>query len=337
MRAARGNRASRARPKTSTSVDAGRRGPQDRWMIPRAAAAALALSAALSVTGTHFRVDGHQTFLLFVSYFDAMRRGDAAPDGLDADFAFFRGKVDGVRVFANWLAYGCPPKPATDTLFDLAGIDERRWPSLQRVLDKASEYGLVVDVTFDRDSVHRPGGMSQAAYVRALADVTRRLKGRYANVYFDLQNEWDNRGAHAITEPELREAAAAVHREDPGRLVTASGAFVKDAGLDFAAIHDPRDRHWFEQAHYRDALVPGVATHFQEPKSFSAFCPGQDKDDTPGRHAAAAANARKAGAAGWTFHTRTSFRMDKTYKGGASRYVDLASAAEKAELSRLRR
>jgi hypothetical protein len=305
-------------------------------MVARVAAAALVLSTALSVSGTHFLLNGRPKFLVFISYFDAMRRADAAPNGLDADFAFFRGKVDGVRVFANWLAYGCPPKPATDTLFDLSGVDESRWPSLQRVLDTATEYGLLVDVTFDRDSVHRPGGMSQPSYVRALADVTRRLKGAYPNVYFDLQNEWDNRGAHAITEAELREAAAAVHREDPGRLITASGAFVKDAGLNFAAIHDPRDAHWFEEPHYRDALVAGVATLFQEPKSFSTFCPGQDKDDTPGRHAAAAANARKAGAAGWTFHTRTSFRMDKAYKGGASRYVDLASAAEKAELSRLR-
>jgi hypothetical protein len=306
-------------------------------MVPRIAAVVFAASTALSISGTHFLVDHQQKFLIFVSYFDAMRRADAAPDGLDADLAFFRGKVDGIRVFANWLAYGCPPKPATDTLFDLAGVDERRWPSLQRVLDKATEFGLLVDVTFDRDSVHRQGGMSQAAYVRALADVTRRLKAKYPNVYFDLQNEWDNRGSHAVTEPELREAAAAVHREDPSRLITASGAFVKDAGLSFAAIHDPRDARWFQQAHYREARVPGVATLFQEPKSFSAFCPGQDKDDTPGRHAAAAANARRAGGAGWTFHTRTSFRMDTAYRGGKSRYVDLASAAEKAELSRLRR
>jgi hypothetical protein len=306
-------------------------------MVIRVAAAAIAFATALSVSGTHFRVGDHAKFLLFISYFDAMRRADAAPDGLDADFAFFRGKVDGIRVFANWLAYGCPPRPATDTLFDLSGVDERRWPSLQRVLDKAAAYGLLVDVTFDRDSVHRRGGMGQQAYVRALADGTRRLKGAYPHVFFDLQNEWDNRGAHAMTEAELREAAAAVHREDPDRLITASGTFVKDAGLDFAAIHDPRDAHWFEEAHYREALVPGTATLFQEPKSFSAFCPGQDKDATPGRHAAAAANARRAGGGGWTFHTRTSFRMDRAYKGGASRYVDLASAAEKAELSRLRR
>ena len=290
----------------------------------------------LKVDGTHFTVNGRPTFLVFISYYDAMRRADAGPDGLDADFAFFRGKVDGIRVFANWLAYGCPVKPATDTLFDLEGIDEQRWPSLQRVLDKASEYGLLVDVTFDRDSVHRQGGMSQAAYVHALVDVTRRLKGRYPNVYFDLQNEWDNKAAHAITESELRELAAAVRKEDPDRLTTASGAFPKGAGLSFAAIHDPRDAHWFEEAHYRDALVPGVATHFQEPKSFSTFCPGQDKDDTPGRHAEAAANARKAGAAGWTFHTRTTFRMDKGYRGGKSRFVDLASPQEKAEIDRLR-
>jgi len=292
---------------------------------------------ALKVAGTHFTVDGRPRFVLFISYFDAMRRADAVPDGLDADFAFFRGKVDGIRVFANWLAYGCPAKPATDTLFDLVGVDEARWPSFLRVLDKAAGYGLLVDATFDRDAVHRRGGMSQAAYVRALVDVTRRLAGRYPNLYFDLQNEWDNRGAHAITAPELRELAAAVHQADPARVITASGAFVANAGLDFAAIHDPRDAHWFETAHYREALVPGVATHFQEPTSFSAFCPGQDKDDTPGRHAAAAANARRAGAAAWTFHTRTTFRMDGAFRNGKSRFVDLASAAEKAELARLRR
>jgi hypothetical protein len=295
---------------------------------------------SLGISGDHFVVDGQPKFLLFVSYYDAMRRGDAGADALDADFAFFRDTVDGVRMFVNWLAYDCAPAPdrdeATDTLFALDGLSEARWPSFQRVLAKASDYGLLVDVTFDRDAVHRHGGMSQAAYVRALVEVTRRLKGQYPNVYFDLQNEWDNKAAHAITEPELREAIAAVRQEDGSRLLTASGAFPSGAGLDFAAIHDPRDRHWFEQDHYRAHLVPGVPTHFQEPMSFSAFCPGQDKDNTPGRHVIAAASARKAGGAAWTFHTRTSFKMDGGYNGGASRFVDLASAAEKAELRGLR-
>ena len=291
----------------------------------------------LGVEGTHFTVNGRPTFLLFVSYFDAMRRADAGADGLDADLAFFRGKVDGIRIFANWLAYGCPATRAADTLFDLNGIDEQRWPSLVRVLDKASDSGLLVDLTFDRDAVRVAGGMSQAAYVRAVAAVTQRLKGRYANVYFDLQNEWDNKGAHAITATELRQVAAAVHREDSSRLITASGRFLADAGLDFAAVHDPRDAHWFAEPHYRAALAPGVATLFQEPMPFSAFCPGQDKDDAPGRHVEAAGNARAAGAAGWTFHTRTTFKMDRGFKDGRSRFVDLASAAEKTELSGLRR
>lgn len=293
---------------------------------------------SLDVSGERFTVNGHPRFLLFVSYYDAMRRADAGANGLDDDFAFFRDAVDGIRIFVNWLDYDCPPDrdEATDTLFDLNGVAEARWPAFQRVLDKASDYGLLVDVTFDRDAVHRQGGMRQAAYVRALADVARRLKGRYPNVYFDLQNEWDNKAAHAITEPELREAIAAVQKEDGRRLLTVSGRFPSGTGLSFAAIHDPRDGHWFEADHYRDRLVRGVPTHFQEPMPFSAFCPDQDHDSTPGHHAAAAANARKAGAAAWTFHTRTTFRMDAGYKGGASRFVDLASAAEKAELKRLR-
>lgn len=295
---------------------------------------------SLAVSGDHFTVDGRAKFLLFISYFDAMRRSDAGADGLDADFAFFRDRVDGIRILVNWLAYDCVPAPdrdeALDTLFDLNGVSDTRWQSFARVLDKASEYGLLVDVTFDRDAVHKEGGMTQAAFVRALVDVTQRLKGRFPNVYFDLQNEWDNKGAHAITEPELREAIAAVRTADPNRLLTVSGAFPAGAGLSFAAIHEPRDRHWFEEDHYRRELVPGVPTHFQEPMPYSAFCPGQNKDDTPGRHVAAAANARLAGGAAWTFHTRTSFKMDAGYKSGASRYVDLASTAEKAELTQLR-
>jgi hypothetical protein len=319
-------------------------GKEER-MVKRATACGFALSLALllflqpgraqtarvlGVEGDHFNVNGTPKFLIFVSYFDAMRRGDTT-SGLDADLGFFRDAlVDGVRIFANWLAYDCVAPPdrdeATDTLFDLNGNVDARWASFKRVLDKAAAYNLLVDVTFDRDSVYVAGGMSQAAFKSALVEVTHRLKNGYPHVYFDLQNEWP---IHSTTANDIREVSAAVNAEDSTRIMTASDQFLTGAGLDFAAIHD-RATGWYEETRIASLLSPGIPSHFQEPMPFSAYCPGQLLDNTPGRHSSAARATRHAGAAAWTFHTRTSFVL------GGSRFVDLASTAEKAEINALR-
>ncbi len=56
-----------------------------------------------AISGSQFTVNGTPMFLLFLSYFDAMRRsndGDRNAGGLDTDFQYIKSQgFDGVRIF----------------------------------------------------------------------------------------------------------------------------------------------------------------------------------------------------------------------------------------------
>src|SRR5258706_7849388 len=95
-----------------------------RWLVVAIALVLLLACATgapiLRADRDHLRVNGSAKFLIFLSYFDGVRR-QAATGGTAADFAFLRGQVDGIRVLPNWWMYGCPSRSAADTLIDLNG------------------------------------------------------------------------------------------------------------------------------------------------------------------------------------------------------------------------
>src|SRR5690349_18925972 len=71
-----------------------------------ACAARAAEAQTLGVDGDRLAIGGAPRFLLFVSYFDAMRRFHAGD--VDTDLRYVREHgYDGIRMFANWWRYTC--------------------------------------------------------------------------------------------------------------------------------------------------------------------------------------------------------------------------------------
>jgi hypothetical protein len=285
-------------------------------LLPAAAAA-----QSLSAQGDRFAVDGEPRFLLFVSYFDGLHR--PATDLIDRDLQYLKDKgVDGIRVFPDWHA----PR-----LMDSSGaVNSERLQRLLTLVERAGLKGMIVDLSFDprlpkMTSVdHFREGSDGAGGLRKIASAL--LEAGSRNVIIDLCNEWDlNCGTFGIAG--LRGIRRAIEEVDPDRLVVVSArdedqavSFVKDFGFDAVTYHDPRDHapgrtphdNWATRTGRvvaslktrlagRDVAAP---VYLQEPSRF--IRPGEhrsDTDDDPLRYGIALANARKAGAAAWTFHT----------------------------------
>jgi hypothetical protein len=299
----------------------------------------------LGIAAEQFTVDGKPRFLTVISYFDALRA-----EALTADLDFIRRDLgfDGIRVFPNWWGYDrkAQPCPASrdDTLFDAQGNIRGDGATvsgplarLHALLRETRARGLVVDLSFARETVQ--GGMTVDAYQRGLQRTAFLLR-EYRHVLFDLQNERDlDRPAMHLAPPQvraLRDAVRDPERGDPRRLVVASTTgssppivgdevnpagtvgFVKTAGLDAVAFHDPRGAGW-------ETRVPAVVgalrragkpVYLQEPSRWrvadTSACgrpETADSDGDAGHFRLALKHARDAGAAAWTFHTQRTFAL----------------------------
>jgi hypothetical protein len=311
------------------------------FLVATACVVLSALSAApalgqpvLDTSGRTFTVNGIPRFLLFVSYFDAMRRSDSNGQNtgdLDTDFAYIKAQgFDGIRIFPNWFHYLTGAQADDDGLFKSDGqIRETRWPVFLRVLDRAAAHGLIVDVSFTRETVTN---LSPANFALQVVDVTERLDGAYPHVLFDLQNEW-GLSWKGNTLADLQALVSQVRSADPERLVTVSlssatpnedGQLSASLGLDVVAHHDSRvPCCWFTDA-YVQAAIEGVRSglgtnqmpvYLQEPMAIATLCPpncdGQTATD-PLQALLAASAAKRFGAAAWTFHTRSTFDLAST-------------------------
>src|SRR5207245_2828526 len=101
-------------------------------------------------------IDGTAKFLVFVSYFDGLRRPTGSPGNyacnqqntaatvLACDLAMLRQKgVDGIRVLPNWSA----PR-----LMNMDGtLNNNVLQALQTLVNTAAAYHLVVDISFNGD------------------------------------------------------------------------------------------------------------------------------------------------------------------------------------------
>jgi len=306
-------------------------------LIETAPSLAAAAAPRLDIAGESFTVDGRARFLLLVSYFDALRASDAT---LDADFGFLRRRgLDGVRIFPNWWRCAaerqCGGRPGGDTLFEAGSghVRPARLARLRQVLDLAGRHGLVVDLSFARETVRESGTappLSPTAYGDALASVLRSLGDGYPHVMIDLQNELDqNRLFAADAAEDARQVAALARRiATPRRIVFAStneseAELVTYCGrpglcpasarpLDVLAVHDARHANWHDRTPAVVRALRELGTrrgakpvYLQEPFAWQ----DERAPDRVERFLDAAARARRAGAAAWTFHTRSTFML----------------------------
>ena len=305
----------------------------------------------LGVDGARFTVDGAPRFLLVVSYFDALRAADAT---LEADFAWLRRHgIDGVRIFPNWWRCAavrqCGGHPGDDTL--MAAPDGALRPAvlarLKAVLAAAGRHGLIVDLSFARETVRGGDGreLTPSAYGDALAAAVRAL-GPVPHVMIDLQNEvYQNRLFADSAAADAPRVAALARRVDGGpRIVFVSTSEreaerytycgVDGCPLDVLAVHDGREPNWHDRtpAVVRELVALGARRgprpiYLQEPQAWQ----DERAPDRVERFLDAAARARRAGAAAWTFHTRSAFIL----RDGRS-LASQADAGERAVLEGLR-
>lgn len=295
----------------------------------------------LGTAGTSFTVDGTQRFLTFVSYFDAM---DAV--ALDADLAALARSVDGVRIFANWWALSdqrCRYRFSDRTLFERRadgsiGVRPDRLVRLKHVLARARHHGLIVDLTFAADTVlgasklaPGPNGLvcpppdfrnvvNWTGIASAIGQTAHALaQPEYAHVFFDLQNEAGHNYNRA-TDDDLQRLADAVRAKDPTRLISVSmfdpdadrqAGLVARLRLSMLNFHDvPRGKGWGARTRqhverFRAGLERAglsVPIYAGEPDS-EAYDGGTEE------FRRAVTGARAAGAAAWTYHTRTAYDL----------------------------
>jgi hypothetical protein len=326
------------------------------------AAVLLALSTArtsnaqsLGVDGDRFTIDGRRGFLVFVSYFDAVRR---VPDNLastavlDSDLEYFEAKgIGGIRVFPNWQF-------PSETLMECDGtLRPLQLAKLKRLVDRAAAKRFIVDLSFTIDVVKNPQGarcLSAESYKTAIEAATTALAGK-TNVLFDLQNEHDkNRppadNAHSAgwtprkwTEYLATEVRPAVKARDRLRIITVSWTSdappeevfsnVQSFGYDVLAYHHRGARWESKTTAYVDAFRqlferrgPTRPVYLQEPNRFPF-------DTAVEHYETAVADAKSSGAAAWTFHNS----VVNTSKplNGATPFERLLEPGERAFLDRL--
>jgi len=287
---------------------------QSERLIGLVAIATLALAVRtasaqrLAVAGDRFVVDDSPRFLTFISYFGAMGAADVV-----ADFQFLKDAgFDGVRIWPN--SPEGPQLMRGDGRLDPSGLSR-----LLAILDRASERRLIVDVSFTAEHI---SGMSAVVYRSAIASATDALLP-YRNVLIDIENERNLYGpfGRPLAASDVAAIAATIKRIDPARIVTASNSqdmpagaasqFTSDTGLDVTAYHDPRIGSWYAAGQIQsvvDALRRnGRPVYLQEPTRFPN--PSTDRADY---FRQAHANAKRAGAAAWCFHTDLGFNLRGT-------------------------
>ncbi len=315
------------------------------------APAARAQPPVLGVDGARFTVDGKPRFLVLVSYFDALRASDAT---LEADFAWLRRHgIDGVRIFPNWWRCAavrqCGGHAGDDTLMTAPGgaLRPAVLARLRAALAAAGRHGLVVDLSFARETVRdaKGGELPAPAYGEALAAAVRAL-GPTPHVMIDLQNEvYQNRLFAERPAEDAPRVAALARRVDGGsRIVFVSTntpeaerytyCGVAGCPLDVLAVHDAREPDWHDRtpAVVRDLVALGARhqprpVYLQEPQAWQ----DERAPDRVERFLDAAARARRAGGAAWTFHTRSAFIL----RDGRSLTGQL-DAGERAVLEQIR-
>ena len=285
----------------------------------------------LTIVGDRFAVNGEPRFLVFISYFDALRASSAT---LEKDFQYLRDSgFDGIRVFPNWWDERIETGFPSDTLLDGHGqLRPGRLDALKRVLDCAASHALLVDVSFAYETV--PGiselrdddvGKSQGElpvnhvhvdeYERGLTRIIEALRP-YRNLFVDIQNEYNGRVTH-LSDDEVRRLRAAIKLADPERLVTASLANEigpaevaqrsNAVGVDIVGWHESRNPWRFDEM---DELVRRAKRGSSKPIYLGE--PAPLEDGVIAENAiTAVTKAKQGGAAAWTFHTHSSFDLSR--------------------------
>lgn len=282
---------------------------------------------SLGIAGTKFTIGGEPTFLLGVSYFDAVGWQQADLDALQAR------RFNLIRIFLDWsildIKDGAPTPQAARGFVQPDG-SLTHTETLLALVRACAVRGIMVDVTILTSIYDAAKPVSKTLDMpsreRAVRNAIRLLKHE-PNVFFDVCNEHNvayNGKATTLTHDEAAALIRVALDEHPGAIVTVSSGGDHmpnarnireelDAGVMLVAPHFQRNEDWFDRT---DDRVKSVKEHI---KSAGRNVPvylqeeqrrGWTKVSPPkSEFLQAAREAREAGAGGWVFHTYAGFDL----------------------------
>jgi len=296
------------------------------------------------LSADHFSVNGKPTFLLGVSYFDAL---DWHLSDLDALHSH---RFNLIRVFLDWHTH---EGNGAESVFDQHG-NFVRGDTIHALVRAAAARGIIVDVTILHaySDAHL---VTSATRQNAIRTAIEGLAGE-PNVFFDLINEHEENSLGppdwSASHQTVQTMMQVARRANPNAVLfvscTTNHMFFSDrslqinstnideelsAGLQVLAPHFERNDLWYDQTGERVTALksylssigrPFVPIYLQEEnrRGFVNFPPAY-------QFIQAARQARDAGAAGWIFHSAAGFDLrDHTF-------VEALDAEEQIALEQL--
>lgn len=281
----------------------------------------------LGIAGDRFSINGTPTFLLGVSYFDALGWKASDFDELAAR------QFNLIRIWMDWRVW----TDRSRTFFDVDGT--LRYPqTLLALVRAAGARGLMVDVTI-LNGASLSHDIPQAMHgIGAAENAVRKTVGLLKdepNVFFDLVNEHDGRDSSLALHATMAALVGAARQADADAMITfsscdacrphllasdttAHGTMVNeelDAGSQWLTPHFSRCGEWSNLIdvrvrtlkQYLQSTGRNVPVYLQEESRRKGVNCGTDP--TQADFLQAATEARDAGAAGWVFHTDAGFDL----------------------------
>lgn len=280
---------------------------------------AAAGASALSITSNGlFAINGVTTFLLGVTYFDALNYHESDLDTL-ATYGF-----NNIRVFANFFedTYGGARAVCTAD----GSLNTTRRDTLQALIDYAQTKGIVVTIIVISDQTNTliPVDANKETCVTNIIDTYK----AEPLVMFDLNNEHTGTINPWINDPTEYAAYYArakvtcpaciifVSSNATGSHPATTGATIETtyfdgmllAGVDVIAFHDYRSSNWDTITGARTTTLRNylaskgrsdIPVYFSEPCRWGS---GADCEKAASAYFQAAADQKAAGGAGWVWH-----------------------------------
>lgn len=283
--------------------------------------------SALGISGNRFTLCGEPTFLLGVSYFDAVGWRASDLDALQAR------RFNLIRIFLDWSIIDfnvvrLSPLAARGFVTPDGSLTNSE--SLLKLVRACAARGIVVDVTILTALYNAAHPLSKTLDMpsreRAVRSAAGLLKDE-PNVLFDVCNEHDvawNGKTTTLTHEEVAVLIRAARDEHPAAIVTVSSGEKHladarnireelDAGVMLVTPHFHRTPDWFDRTGERVRAVRAairaagrdVPIYLQEEQRR-----GWEKNNSSAAQMLhSAREAVAAGAAGWVFHTYAGFDL----------------------------
>ncbi len=282
----------------------------------------------LGIFADKFTIGGKPTFLLGVSYFDALGWSDADLDALQAR------RFNLIRIFLDWSILAIKdnnPSPLAPRGFLNPDGSLKSAEKLLDLVRACAARGIMVDVTILTAIYDAANPTSKTLDMpsreRAVRNAVRLLKNE-PNVFFDVCNEHDvayHGETTTLTHDEVATLIRAVLAEHPAAIVTVSsgGDHLPNAqnireelaaGVMVVTPHFQRNEDWYDRTDDRVKAVKEairsaqrvVPVYLQEEQRRGW---GTWSKPPRAQFIQAAREAVAAGAAGWVFHTYAGFDL----------------------------